>query len=158
MPAEFRQFDYNSISDVILHVRYTARQGGGLLAQKATEQLRELIEEANTSGLVQLFSLKHDFPSGWHRFVAAQENFVATIKKEYFPYFVQGEDINISEVELHAVQDKELLSAVPDGLNVDDLTTSLQDNSEFEISLAEDDVLKREQDAQVFLLLRYAIG
>jgi hypothetical protein len=33
LPAEFRQFDYNTISDVILHVRYTARQGGSLLGQ-----------------------------------------------------------------------------------------------------------------------------
>jgi len=160
LPAEFRQFDYNSISDVILHVRYTARQGGGLLARKATERMRELIEEANTSGLVQLFSLKHAFPSEWHRFVSGDEDFRATVKKEYFPYFVQGEDINISKVELYAVQDKELLSAVPNGLNGDDLTdltTSLQVNHEFEISLADDDMLKREQEAQVFLLFRYAI-
>ena len=158
LPAEFRQFDYNTISDVILHVRYTARQGGSLLGQKAVEDLRRLVEAANTSGLVQLFSLEHDFPSEWHRFVTGQENFVATIKKEYFPYFVQGEDINISKVELHAVQDKELLSAMPNGLNVDDLTMSLQDNNEFEIALAADNVLRREQDAQVFLLFRYAIG
>jgi hypothetical protein len=28
MPREFRQFDYDTISDVILHLRYTAREGG----------------------------------------------------------------------------------------------------------------------------------
>ena len=28
LPARFRQFDYDTISDVILHVRYTARDGG----------------------------------------------------------------------------------------------------------------------------------
>jgi hypothetical protein len=28
LPREFRQFDYSTISDVILHLRYTARQGG----------------------------------------------------------------------------------------------------------------------------------
>ena len=31
LPADFRQFDYNTISDVILHIRYTARQGGSQL-------------------------------------------------------------------------------------------------------------------------------
>jgi hypothetical protein len=28
LPNQFRPFDYMTISDVILHVRYTARQGG----------------------------------------------------------------------------------------------------------------------------------
>ena len=28
LPSEIRQFDYDTISDVILHVRYTAREGG----------------------------------------------------------------------------------------------------------------------------------
>ena len=31
LPASFRQFDYDTISDVILHMRYTARQGGAQL-------------------------------------------------------------------------------------------------------------------------------
>jgi hypothetical protein len=160
LPAEFRQFDYNTISDVILHVRYTARQGEGPLAQAATEQLRALVKAADTSGLVQLFSLKHDFPSEWHRFVTSTTNddLKATVKKEYFPYFVQGEDISISKVELHAVQDKEVLSGEPNGLNVANLTKSLKDNKEFEIALAADNVLKREQEAQVFLLFKYTIG
>jgi hypothetical protein len=29
LPADVRQFDYNTISDAILHLRYTARDGGG---------------------------------------------------------------------------------------------------------------------------------
>ena len=158
LPAEFRQFNYDTISDVILHLRYTARQGGGLLSQQATEHLRALVEEASTSGLVQLFSLKHDFPSEWQHFVTSDENFEATVKKEYFPYLVQGEVTTIRKVELYTVQDKDLLSTVPDSLNVDTLTASLQANNEFEVSFAADDVLKREQDAHVFLLFRYAIG
>ena len=31
LPSEIRQFDYNTISDVILHVKYTAREGGSSL-------------------------------------------------------------------------------------------------------------------------------
>jgi hypothetical protein len=35
MPARFPQFDYGSISDVMLHLRYTARDGGsGALEQR----------------------------------------------------------------------------------------------------------------------------
>ena len=28
LPAEFRQFDYDTISDAVLHIKYTAREGG----------------------------------------------------------------------------------------------------------------------------------
>src|SRR5439155_6781395 len=34
---EPRQFDYDTISDVILHIRYTAREGGGLLRKGAMD-------------------------------------------------------------------------------------------------------------------------
>jgi hypothetical protein len=160
LPAAFRQFDYNTISDVILHVRYTARQGGAQLRAKAVEHVQELIETANTAGLVQLFSLKHDFSSEWHRFVSDGENLRVTVKKEYFPYFVQGRDPVIDKVELYAVQKDRLLSATPSGIDAADLTTDLQDNKEFEISLEPDDnpVLEQADEAPVFLSFRYSIS
>lgn len=65
--AAFRQFDYNTISDVILHFRYTARQGGTQLRGKAVEHIQDLVGEANSAGLALLFSLKSDFSSEWHR-------------------------------------------------------------------------------------------
>ena len=36
-----RQFDYDTISDVILHIRYTAREGGGLLRNGAVDNLKD---------------------------------------------------------------------------------------------------------------------
>ena len=50
LPSDFRQFDYTTISDVILHMRYTARQGGDLLGTQASTELREMLEKANQSG------------------------------------------------------------------------------------------------------------
>jgi hypothetical protein len=56
LPAAFPQFDYDTISDVVLHVRYTAKAGGGLLAQQATNELQtalnELIQTEGQAGLV----------------------------------------------------------------------------------------------------------
>lgn len=63
LPADFRQFDYDTISDVILHPRYTARQGGAELRRKAVEHINEFVGEVNAAGLALLFSLKHDFPA-----------------------------------------------------------------------------------------------
>jgi len=44
------QFDYNTISDVILHIRYTARNGGGLLRNGAIANLNELIAAGESAG------------------------------------------------------------------------------------------------------------
>ncbi|MCX9029027.1 MAG: hypothetical protein OIN86_12730 [Candidatus Methanoperedens sp.] len=41
LPADVRQFDYNTISDVILHLRYTARDGGEQLRKGASEKLKD---------------------------------------------------------------------------------------------------------------------
>jgi hypothetical protein len=35
LPSEVRQFDYNAISDVIVHVKYTSREGGSGLKTSA---------------------------------------------------------------------------------------------------------------------------
>ena len=159
LPAKFRQFNYNTIFDVILHMRYTARQGGAQLGEKAVEHIQELIEEANSSGLGQLFSLHHNFSTEWHQFLTGDDDFTAIIKKEYFPYFIQDKNITIDQVELYAVQEGELLQVIPDGIVTDELTTALEDNNEFEISLAPDDtVLVRDNTAHVFILFRYSVS
>jgi hypothetical protein len=68
LPRDFRPFDYQTISDLILHMRYTARDGGEMLAAAATEHLRSLIgAAAQAGGLVRAISLRRQHPSVWHR-------------------------------------------------------------------------------------------
>ena len=40
---ELRQFDYSTISDVILHVRYTAEENGGLFKEGAVDYLKRFM-------------------------------------------------------------------------------------------------------------------
>jgi hypothetical protein len=70
LPADVRQFDFDTISDVILHVRFTSREGGDLLKSGSTANLTSLIADAQTVGSVRLFSVRHDFPSEWAKFRA----------------------------------------------------------------------------------------
>ena len=67
LPKEFRQFDYDTISDVILHVRYTARDGGSSLKEQASTELQDAINDValaqGEKGLARFFSAKHEFPS-----------------------------------------------------------------------------------------------
>ncbi|MET0239299.1 MAG: neuraminidase-like domain-containing protein, partial [Sphingobium sp.] len=72
LPAEFRQFDYRTISDVILHIRYTAREGGDPLKLAATRQLADALKamevERGREGLAQGLSARQSFPDAWHAF------------------------------------------------------------------------------------------
>jgi hypothetical protein len=105
LPTEFKAFDYSTISDVILHMRYTAKDGGEALRSAASESARRLLEEppadSESRGLVRLFSLRHEFPSEWHRFVSSPRsgNNVLTVDlaQTRLPYFVQGRDISIDK-------------------------------------------------------------
>jgi hypothetical protein len=65
----FRPLDYDTITDVVLHLRYTARPGGEALKRAATESLRRILEAVETTPLMRLLSLRHELPGDWHRFL-----------------------------------------------------------------------------------------
>lgn len=96
LPAEHRKFDYNTIYDLILHVRYTSREGR---AQLATNNItKEILEPNSESGLSRLFSLKHDFPNSWYKFkISESESFAAKVSRDQFPYIAQLGTIVLSE-------------------------------------------------------------
>ena len=90
LPADLRQFNYDTIADVIIHFRYTAREGGGLLRKGATTNLRTRIGEAQTAGAVRLFSVRHEFPSEWAKFKSAATPPVAltlNLREEHYPFW-----------------------------------------------------------------------
>ena len=68
LPADVPQFDFDTITDVVIHVRYTAREGGDALKAAAVSNLQTLINKAQTVGSVCLFSVRHEFPSQWAKF------------------------------------------------------------------------------------------
>jgi len=68
MNGEPCQFDFDTITDVILHIRYTARAGGEILRSAAVANLQQQIANAQTVGSVRLFSIRHEFPGEWAKF------------------------------------------------------------------------------------------
>jgi hypothetical protein len=161
LPPDLRLFNYDTITDVILHMRYTARQGGDTLKNGAMESLKGKIGGIDEAVLVQLFSLKHDFPTEWHQFVNAEPpvNFRAVIKKERFPYLVQGTDTSLTfnKIELITIEQGVTKSIVPEGI-ADDLNAGINGtDQQSEISMPSDDeVLKRDKEANVFMVLYYS--
>ena len=94
LPATVRQFDYDTIADVILHIRYTAREGGGLLRSGAVANLEAKIAEAEAAGSLRLFSVRHEFPSEWASFTTVKvagatktAELEVELRPEHFPYW-----------------------------------------------------------------------
>jgi hypothetical protein len=100
----FAQFDFDSISDVIMHLRYTARDGGEALAGKVRDSLRQTLNQLQTlqdeQGLFRLFSVRHEFPDAWLHTRAAGEPLTLQIRKERLPYFVQGRKVTVQSAFL----------------------------------------------------------
>ena len=115
IPQKFKSFDHNSIADVILHLRYTARDGG---AQLRTQALNALTTALNTfarsegqKGLARTFSLRHEFPTEWHRFLnpppAATQPQTLTLPlgKERFPFSFGDNTLTITAFDIYAKVD-----------------------------------------------------
>jgi hypothetical protein len=91
LPKEFRHFDYHTISDVVFHIKYTARD---------------------------MLSAAHDFSNGWYRFLHPGEdqvgqNMTLDISAEKFPYLFRDYTIKIQKVEMLLLLEDEYLDQSP---------------------------------------------
>jgi Tc toxin complex TcA C-terminal TcB-binding domain len=166
LPAEFPAFDYMTISDVILHVRYTARVGGDLLGAQATLELQTAFAAAGQSRLALLFSLRYDFPTEWSAFVNAVANgsgsgasttFSFTLLLEYFPYVVQcANPLTIDSLILYVQNGNQLAQksqALPASPALSSTSTTL------DLAFPTDTtVLSGDPTTQVFLVVQYHLG
>jgi hypothetical protein len=117
LPVLFKQFDYDAMTDVVLQVRYTAREGGDALRDAVQTELRstllnsiQLAEQNN--GLARLISLRHE-PRGLYQFLARQTadgtaETTIDLSRERFPFvFYDATAITISRVQLMVFVNKE---------------------------------------------------
>jgi hypothetical protein len=94
LPAGTPQFDHETISDVVLHLRYTARDGGLALRSKAADALQARIDAASAIGSARLLDVRHEFPTEWARFTTsvpagqpATAPLTLTLREEHYPYW-----------------------------------------------------------------------
>jgi hypothetical protein len=108
LPTDFRPFDYRTISDVILHVRYTAREGGVTLRDAATKKLADALKamevDRGRAGLFRGFSGRHEFPDAWQAFAhmpdgqAGNNVLSLPIVASRFPAFTSGRSVKITRI------------------------------------------------------------
>jgi hypothetical protein len=105
LPTVIRRFDYNTITDVILQLKYTARDGGSTLRSAVeAEQLKaltQIIVDASHTGLYQAFRLKQQFPNEWWTLLQTSAVTV-TLGPQHLPYFTQNQGPKIQSVQWFA--------------------------------------------------------
>jgi Tc toxin complex TcA C-terminal TcB-binding domain len=109
------QFDYNTISDVIFHVRYTAREAGGSLKNGAIANLKTRIDAAQTNGSVRLFSIRHEFPTEWAKFKSITITAPVTtaelslnLRPEHYPFWSQHNLTAVKRIDCLAQSTKDI--------------------------------------------------
>ena len=95
LPSAIRQFDYNSISDVIIHVKYTAREGSNELKEQVndslTDRLNAIAQQLGEEGLHIAINMRYDLSNEWH-LLKTNGTIDLTLNKSRLPYMIQQFD------------------------------------------------------------------
>jgi hypothetical protein len=109
LPRETNQFDIDTVSEVKLHIRYTARQGSDELMQAARDRIP-------MSG-VRLFDAKVEFSTEWNRFRNPDDGQDATLAlaltDDSFPFHSSAFTVFIQSVALIGMVDSDAKSQIP---------------------------------------------
>ncbi len=142
--ADLRQFDYSTISDVLLHINYTAREDTGSFKDQVITYLKDFLTKApnlSTWSLMRMFRIKHEFSSEWYKmFHPANEeektmNF--TIVQDHFPYYVHNRNIAITEIKVLGFfnsNDTYKIKITPN--EGSDLAFELKEDNSYQLSLS----------------------
>ncbi|HET8846688.1 MAG TPA: neuraminidase-like domain-containing protein, partial [Ktedonobacteraceae bacterium] len=104
----YPQFDYSTIRDVVLHIRYTARDGGSTFASVVGEavkaQLNLVALAESRKGLYRMFSARQDYGTAWARFLSPgtdnDQILSMPTPPERFPFFTYGLDLKVVSIDV----------------------------------------------------------
>ncbi|MCE7914541.1 MAG: hypothetical protein DYH15_07630 [Nitrosomonas sp. PRO4] len=89
---EIRQYDYHTIADAVIHLKYTACEGGERLKLAATKsvskQLENIEQALNETGLHSMLNMRHDLSNEW-QLLKKNGSVKLTIGKSRLPYLTQ---------------------------------------------------------------------
>jgi hypothetical protein len=113
-----RAFDYDSIADVVLHMRYTSREEGGAFKAAAVTNLRNQLAAAQSRlEMRRVFRVSSDFSSSWTAFrntaPGAGPDLRIHLAQNRFPG-VQGRLIKLHSVQVMTHHPASAAGAEPD--------------------------------------------
>ena len=100
LPKESNEFDFDTITDVVIHMRYTAVAGNVPLTNAAKMALAAALP---ASGVV-LLDLKRRFGGEWQQFLhptgGADQSLAFSLGYEHFPFFANNKAVRMSGFDL----------------------------------------------------------
>lgn len=105
---ELRPIDFSSISDVVVHVRYTSRHGNKMMKMGALNNVKDFLRKQQSldkEGSFGLLDLKHDYPIEWHRLITGSYSGDSVHLdlpniKERLPFYTKAQTVSVSNVYL----------------------------------------------------------
>lgn len=106
--AALRSFDFSTISDVVLHVKYTALDDSNKAIATVSDLNAKLASSTFSDSLElrRYFSLKHEFSNEWfaytHAFVADSSAMLpVAFQQAQFPFFAREKSIQLQELRVY---------------------------------------------------------
>ncbi|TVQ06948.1 MAG: hypothetical protein EA361_18945 [Bacteroidetes bacterium] len=155
--VELPQFDFESISEVLLEVKYTARDGGERLKNAAVNNLQNALNEltriSDQNGLLRMISLSHEFFIEWSNFVASPSHTLhgISITREHFPILARSRQITVNAAHV-------FLSGREAPLAPHNFEFSGNENAGWTVNINLPDDINPEEVDDVFVVLQYTIG
>lgn len=115
LPSKIRSFDYDTISDVLIHISFTAKEDGAYRTTVENQIVDILSDFAAETGLFRLISLKHEFPNNYHQLlnppVGRPQVTEFNLERKHFPYFISDKELTLSFLRIYLkpkVKEKEI--------------------------------------------------
>ena len=145
LPNTVHQFDYNTIADVVIHLKYTSRFDSSLkdtVTASVSNQLNIIKQNLNERGLYISISLKHDMPNALN---LLKKDYTTDIKIESsrLPYFAKS--VSFKKIMLSAKENIIILKKDANGAPL--IFSQLQENlwqAEFKNEVALNSIVKIE--------------
>ncbi|HZD00263.1 MAG TPA: neuraminidase-like domain-containing protein [Actinomycetes bacterium] len=103
LPQSSNQFDFATVSDVVLHIRYRAEAGSQALVTAARDNLSNVLPNVG----LRLLVLNREFSTEWQRFLMptadTDQQLTFTLERNHLPFYARNAaTIRLSRIDLIA--------------------------------------------------------
>jgi hypothetical protein len=111
LPTQFQQFDYSSITEVVLQFAYTAREGGDTFKidvnnelQDSLNNIADILADSDT-GLTRILSARNEFIGNYESFMmpdtaASDQVLSMQLSRSLFSFMFKNKNIRINSVDV----------------------------------------------------------
>jgi len=141
LPSNIKTFDYETISDVIINLSYTA-EFDAQFKDETESNISTVIEEKD---FYRFINLKQEFPEFFHRFNNDGQNTVLDIPENIFPFYFKGKTIIIESVQYLTISNN-----APVWINI----STFNDNNPWSVDLEDVPLI----EDNIVLLIKYEVN